>query len=62
MDNELRMQFSAPVLRQTQISMDFGNRSSALASVPKQRTAAQALALSGLSEARYPFLPASSRV
>jgi len=58
MDDELRMalkgpalslQFSAPVLRQTQISTAFGNRSSAFASALEQRTA---------SEARHPFLHA----
>jgi len=57
MDDELRMalkgpaltlQFSAPVLRQRQVSTAFRNRSSALASAPEQRTA---------SDARHPFLP-----
>ena len=62
MDDELRMalkgpalslQFSAPVLRQTQISTAFGNRSSAFTSAPEQRIA---------SEARHPFLPADQTI
>jgi hypothetical protein len=55
MDGELRMAlkgpalprlFSAPLLRQTQISTAFGNCSSVFASAVEQRTA---------SEARHPF-------
>jgi hypothetical protein len=60
MDDELRMQFSVPVLRQTQILLAFGNRSTALASAPGQRTAALLWPLQGHPKLVIHFCPRQS--